>query len=116
MNEIQLVLEVWPLNMKDISDQLEGAPTVRERERWQARWLWLICLPAGPYGTGPRAGRWSSRPRLGGATGGARASKRERAGSGAADLVADTAAHWPLAPHGTSGPCTKLGHAAACPS
>jgi transposase len=39
MDEMQKVLECWQLDVKAVRERRYGAPTARERERWQAMWL-----------------------------------------------------------------------------
>jgi transposase len=39
MNEMQKVLGSWQLNVKAVREQMYGATTSRERERWHAMWL-----------------------------------------------------------------------------
>ena len=39
MNEIQRVFEKWYLDLKAVRQQMYGAPSARERERWHAMWL-----------------------------------------------------------------------------
>ena len=39
MNDMQVLLERWQLDVKQVRERVYHAPTPRERERWHALWL-----------------------------------------------------------------------------
>ena len=39
MNETMTLLARWELDLRQVRERMYRAPTPRERERWQARWL-----------------------------------------------------------------------------
>ena len=39
MNDVLIMLGRWQLDVNQVRDQVYGAATVRERERWHALWL-----------------------------------------------------------------------------
>jgi transposase len=39
MNEVQIALGRWQMDVNQVREQMYQAPTARERERWHAVWL-----------------------------------------------------------------------------
>jgi transposase len=46
MDDMQVLLERWQLDVKQVREQVYRAPTPRERERWHALWLLARGWPA----------------------------------------------------------------------